>query len=43
MSAVAAVYADFRSGLSGTIRDNGVIPIAGAAETFQLARENAAF
>ena len=38
-SAVAAVYADFRSGLESHYRDQGVVPIAGAAETFQWLRE----
>ena len=38
-SAVAAVYADFRSGLERHYRDNGVIPIAGAAETFGWLKE----
>jgi len=38
-SAVAAVYADFRSGLERHYRDNGVVPIAGAAETFGWLKE----
>ena len=38
-SAVAAVYADFRTGLERHYRDQGVLPIAGAAETFQWLRE----
>jgi phosphonatase-like hydrolase len=39
-SAVAAVYADFRSGLECHYRDNGVVPIAGVAETFGWLKEN---
>jgi phosphonatase-like hydrolase len=38
-SAVAAVYADFRSGLERHYRDNGVVPIAGATETFGWLKE----
>jgi phosphonatase-like hydrolase len=38
-SAVAAVYADFRSALERHYRDNGVIPIAGVAETFEWLKE----
>jgi phosphonatase-like hydrolase len=38
-SAVAAVYADFRSGLERHYLDNGVVPIAGAAETFGWLKE----
>jgi phosphonatase-like hydrolase len=38
-SAVAAVYADFRSGLESHYRDGGVHPIPGAAETFHWLRE----
>jgi phosphonatase-like hydrolase len=38
-SAVAAVYADFRCGLERHYRENGVIPIAGAADTFAWLRE----
>jgi phosphonatase-like hydrolase len=36
---VAAAYADFRSGLERHYRDNGVVPIAGAAETFGWLKE----
>ncbi len=38
-SAVAAVYADFRNGLETHYREGGVVPISGAAETFQWLRE----
>jgi len=38
-NAVAAVYADFRSGLERHYRGNGVVPIAGAAETFAWLKE----
>ncbi len=37
--AVASVYAYFRSGLERHYRENGVIPIAGAADTFAWLRE----
>jgi phosphonatase-like hydrolase len=39
VSEVEAVYADFRSGLERHYRDGGVLPIPGAAETFQWLRE----
>jgi phosphonatase-like hydrolase len=38
-NAVDAVYADFRSGLERHYRDQGVVPIAGAAATFAWLRE----
>lgn len=36
---VAAVYADFRGGLERHYRENGVVPIAGASETFAWLKE----
>jgi len=39
-SAVVAVYADFRSGLDRHYRENGVIPIAGAADMFAWLKEH---
>lgn len=38
-STVAAVYADFRSGLERQYRENRVVPITGASETFAWLKE----